>query len=55
MLTEPAFESLDAGYVDHPPLIAWLVAGARLLLGDSVIAIRVLPAIVGAAMLASEL
>ena len=38
------------GYVDQPPLSIWLLAGVRALLGDSLFAIRLLPAIAGAAL-----
>jgi 4-amino-4-deoxy-L-arabinose transferase-like glycosyltransferase len=40
---------LDWGYVDHPPLIALITWKARLLLGDSLAAIRFFPAVAGAA------
>src|SRR5262245_41798816 len=36
---------LSASYVDQPPLSILVLAGARLLLGTSVFAIRVVPAI----------
>ncbi len=36
------------GYVDHPPLAPWLLAVVRALLGDSLWAIRLLPALMGA-------
>jgi hypothetical protein len=36
---------LGAGYVDHPPLVGWLTALFRTLLGDSKLAIRVWPAL----------
>jgi hypothetical protein len=36
---------LAAGYVDQPPLSIFLLAAARFLLGDSVFAIRLVPAI----------
>ena len=38
---------LDWGYVDQPPLIAWITWIARLLLGESLPAIRFLPAVAG--------
>jgi hypothetical protein len=38
----PAF-----GYVDHPPLAVWLLALIRPILGSSVFAIRLLPALAG--------
>ena len=41
-------ERLDLGYVDHPPLSIILLWGWRQLLGDSIYAIRLLPAIAGA-------
>jgi 4-amino-4-deoxy-L-arabinose transferase-like glycosyltransferase len=39
---------LDFGYVDHPPLSILLLAVERWLLGDSLSAIRFLPAVAGA-------
>lgn len=43
-----------AGYLDHPPMIAWLIAAGRALLGESELAVRLFPvagtAIVSAAM-----
>jgi 4-amino-4-deoxy-L-arabinose transferase-like glycosyltransferase len=41
-------EHLDWGYVDQPPLIALITRGVRALLGDSLPAIRFLPALAGA-------
>jgi hypothetical protein len=41
-------ERLALGHVDHPPLIAFLTAAMRGLLGDSLVAIRLLPALAGA-------
>jgi hypothetical protein len=41
-------ERLDWGYVDHPPLSILLLWINRLLLGDSIFALRLLPAIAGA-------
>ncbi|MGD2115676.1 MAG: glycosyltransferase family 39 protein [Acidobacteriota bacterium] len=38
------------GYVDQPPLSIWLLAGVRSVLGDSLFAIRLLPALAGAAL-----
>ena len=38
-------QHLDIGYVDHPPMIAWLIALSTGLLGHSEFAVR-LPAIV---------
>jgi 4-amino-4-deoxy-L-arabinose transferase-like glycosyltransferase len=49
------------GYVEFPPLIAVLTRGVTMLLGDSLFAIRLLPALAGAglvvltAMIAREL
>ncbi|MGH9465656.1 MAG: glycosyltransferase family 39 protein [Thermoanaerobaculia bacterium] len=40
---------LDWGYVDHPPLIAWLTAFARAVFGESLFALRLLPAVAAAA------
>ena len=41
---------LDWGYVDHPPLSVWLLAGVRAVLGDSLFAVRLLPALAGTAV-----
>ena len=41
---------LDFGYVDVPPLVAYLAAISRFLLGTSLFAIHLLPAIAGAVM-----
>ncbi len=41
-------DHLDWGYVDHPPFAVMVLAAARAILGDSIPAIRLLPAIVGA-------
>ena len=41
---------LDWGYVDQPPLIALFAAATRVVLGQSLQAIRFLPAVAGAAM-----
>ncbi|MGH7600385.1 MAG: glycosyltransferase family 39 protein, partial [bacterium] len=41
-------EHLDWGYVDQPPLIAWQTYLTRMLLGDSLFALRFLPAVFGA-------
>jgi len=41
-----------AGYVDQPPLSIFVMAGARRLLGDSVFAIRLVPAVVSAVSVA---
>jgi len=38
-----------AGYVDQPPLSIWILGLVRALLGDSLIAIRLVPALAGAA------
>ncbi len=38
------------GYVDQPPLSIWLLAGVRAVLGDSLFALRLLPALAGAAL-----
>src|SRR5712692_4096111 len=43
-------EHLAAGYVDHPPLSIVLLAISRWALGDSLHAIRFLPALAGAAL-----
>jgi hypothetical protein len=43
-------EHLDWGYVDHPPLIAFVTKAVRLLSGDSLLSLRFLPAIAGAAL-----
>ncbi len=40
---------LAAGYVDHAPLVPWLVAGVRFLFGESLFALRLLPALAGGA------
>src|SRR5438045_1807130 len=42
-------EHLDAGYVDQPPLIAFVAWIARHLFGESLLALRLLPALAGAA------
>lgn len=42
-------EHLDAGYVDQPPLIAFVAWIARHLFGESFLGLRVLPALAGAA------
>src|SRR5437588_8603078 len=38
-------DHLAWGYVDHPPLIPFLIKISRLLLGDSLRSIRIIPAI----------
>ncbi len=43
-----ASRHLDFGYVDFPPLVALVTAGVRLLLGPSLVALRLLPALSGA-------
>jgi len=43
-------EHLDWGYVDHPPLVALVARAARALLGDSLPAIRFVPAVASAAV-----
>ncbi|HSA92831.1 MAG TPA: glycosyltransferase family 39 protein [Terriglobales bacterium] len=43
-----ASDHLDWGYVDMAPMIAWVTRLMRLLLGDSLFAIHVLPALAGA-------
>src|SRR3954469_4745898 len=42
-------EHLDAGYVDQPPLIGFVTWIARHVLGESLIGLRFLPALAGAA------
>ena len=41
-------DHLDFGYVDHPPLSIALLALSRSLMGDSLVALRFLPAVAGA-------
>ena len=43
-------EHLDWGYVDQAPLIAVVARASRLLFGESLFAIRLLPAVAGAAL-----
>jgi 4-amino-4-deoxy-L-arabinose transferase-like glycosyltransferase len=43
-------DHLDWGFVDQPPLVALIAKLARMLLGDSLPAIRFLPALAGAAL-----
>src|SRR5262245_25782259 len=43
-------DHLDWGYVDQPPLIAILVWIARHAFGDSLLGLRLLPAVSGAAL-----
>ncbi len=45
-----AGQHLAAGYVEYPPFVAWATAFSRALFGDSVFAIRLLPALAGAAI-----
>jgi hypothetical protein len=42
-------QHLDTGYVDQPPLSILILAGSRSLIGDSLFALRLIPAIIGAA------
>lgn len=42
-------EHLSAGYVDQPPLSIFILAVSRLIFGDSIFALRLLPAVAGAA------
>ncbi|MDX1501390.1 MAG: glycosyltransferase family 39 protein [Thermoanaerobaculia bacterium] len=42
-------EHLAFGYVDHPPLAIWILAAIRAGLGDSLVALRIVPALLGAA------
>lgn len=39
---------LAFGYVDHPPLSIWVLALIKLLLGDSLVALRLVPVLIGA-------
>lgn len=41
---------LAMGYVDQPPLSIWILAASRALIGDSLFALRLLPAMSGAAV-----
>jgi hypothetical protein len=41
-------DHLALGYVDHPPLSIYLLKISRMILGDSLVAIRFLPALAGA-------
>lgn len=43
-------DHLGAGYIDHPPLIAFITWLERHALGDSMIALRFLPAVAGAGL-----
>src|SRR5262245_17239015 len=42
-------EHLSWGYVDHPPLSIAVLAGVRALFGDSLLALHLVPALVGGA------
>jgi len=42
-------QRLALGYVDHPPLSIWLLRASRSILGDGQVALRVPPALAGAA------
>jgi hypothetical protein len=42
-------QRLDFGYVDHPPLTPLVARASRLLFGDSLLGLRVFPALAGAA------
>src|SRR5262245_43754893 len=42
-------EHLGLGYVDHPPIIGLVAAAVRATLGDSLLAIRLLPALAAGA------
>ncbi|MCI0656888.1 MAG: glycosyltransferase family 39 protein [Acidobacteria bacterium] len=42
-------EHLDWGYVDHPPLSIAILALVRALLGDSLVAVRIVPVLAGVA------
>jgi len=43
-------EHLAWGYVDMAPMVAWVAALSRWLMGDSLFALRILPALAGAAL-----
>ena len=45
-------QHLSFGYVDHPPLVPWMAAASRGLIGDSLFAIRLLPAVASALVIA---
>jgi 4-amino-4-deoxy-L-arabinose transferase-like glycosyltransferase len=36
-------EHLQAGYLDHPPMIAWWISAGRALVGDTALGVRLLP------------
>lgn len=38
---------LAGGYFDHPPMIAWLIAGGTALVGDTPLGVRLLPNVAG--------
>jgi len=40
------------GYFDHPPMIAWIIAGGRALLGDTPLGVRLVPALLSVGMVA---
>ncbi len=42
-------QHLDWGYVDHSPLVPWIAQASRTLFGDSLFALRLFPALAGAA------
>jgi hypothetical protein len=42
-------EHLDLGYVDQPPFSLYILAFSRLIFGDSLVALRLLPALAGGA------
>jgi 4-amino-4-deoxy-L-arabinose transferase-like glycosyltransferase len=41
---------LDWGYVDHPPLSIWILAAVRAVLGDGILALRIVPAMCGSVL-----
>ncbi len=43
-------EHLDAGYVDQPPLSIFVLSAVRLIIGDSLFALRLTPALLSAAV-----
>lgn len=45
-------DHLAAGYVDHPPLCVLVLAGVRAVLGESLLALRLVPALLGAGTVA---
>jgi len=46
-----AGQHLSAGYVDYPPFVAFAAAFSRAILGSSLVAIRLLPALAGVAII----